>query len=127
MTDTILSRRQSFVGRRQTLAPGESTAWHTDPCQRFSVVLRGRRLAIEYADTGEVVRFPVSPGEADWDEPTDRTHRATNVGPDVYEEVTLFVLADPDGDPQPLGTPPSSSASAELRSESGDRSGELDR
>jgi len=27
--------------------------WHTDSCHRFSVVVRGERLRIEFRDTGE--------------------------------------------------------------------------
>ncbi|MCP5055370.1 MAG: hypothetical protein GY937_01445 [bacterium] len=48
MSDENLSRRGHYVARRQILEPGEATTWHTDPCHRFSVVMRGSKLAIEY-------------------------------------------------------------------------------
>ena len=101
MAEATLSNRENLLARRQTLEPGERTKWHTDAYYRLSVFVRGSMLAIAYADTGEVTRFPVSPGEADWDAPTDRVYRSTDVGPDVFEEVTLFVLATPGDDPQP--------------------------
>ena len=109
MAEETLQRRKNLAPRRQTLEPGESTGWHTDPCHRFSVVVRGSMLAIEYADTGEVKRLAVSPGESGWDEPTDRVHRATNLGSEVYEEVALFVLAEPNAEPQPHAEPAESS------------------
>ena len=36
-----------------------------------------------------------------WDEPTERIHRARNVGREIFEEVTVFFLDAPDADPQP--------------------------
>jgi hypothetical protein len=83
------------------LEPGESTAWHSDPFHRVTVVVRGDELAIEYSDAGETQRFPVYPGQADWDAPTDREHRAINVGAITYEEVAIFFLDHPDAVPQP--------------------------
>lgn len=100
MGDEKIDQRGTRLARRQILEPGESSPWHTDPHQRFSVVVRGSRLAIEYRD-GAADRFAVTPGEAGWDAPTDRVHRAVNVGPDVYEEVTLFLLDRPDAVAQP--------------------------
>jgi hypothetical protein len=75
--------------------------WHRDPFHRVSVVLRGDALAIEYRDGGETERFEVGPGEAGWDEPTDRLHRGVNVGENPYEEITVFFLDRPDAVPQP--------------------------
>ncbi len=40
-------------------------------------------------------------GQVDWDGPTDRVHRAVNVGTTPYEEVTVFFLNHPDALPQP--------------------------
>jgi hypothetical protein len=37
----------------------------------------------------------------DWDEPTDRPHRAVNVGRTPYEEVVVFFLDEPDTVAQP--------------------------
>ena len=101
MCEEIISKRDSMLSRRQILEPGESTPWHVDPYHRFSVVVRGCELAIEYKATGEQDRFTVSPGEAGWDEPTDRVHRAINVGTETFEEVTMFMLDHPDAVPQP--------------------------
>jgi hypothetical protein len=104
MIEEPICRRDTLFARRQILAPGESTPWHVDPYYRFAVVIRGNELAIEYRDSGEEERFPVSPGLAGWDEPTDRVHRGTNVGSDTYEEITLFFLDDPDAVPQPIAS-----------------------
>jgi hypothetical protein len=38
---------------------------------------------------------------ADWDEPTEKVHRAVNVGSLAYEEVTTFFLDRPGANPQP--------------------------
>jgi hypothetical protein len=66
-----------------------------------SVVLRGDALMIEFRDGDPSERFDVTPGEAGWDEPTDRVHRGINVGEQPYEEVTVFFLDRPDAVPQP--------------------------
>ena len=76
-------------------------AWHTDPCHRFSVVVRGDELAIEFRDGKETATFSVRPGEAGWDEPEARLHRGVNVGKATYEEVVTFYLEHPGMDPQP--------------------------
>jgi hypothetical protein len=65
------------------------------------VVLQGDALAIEYRDGAETHRFDVTPGQADWDEPTDRAHRGVNFGEGPYEEVTIFFLDTPDAVAQP--------------------------
>ena len=43
----------------------------------------------------------VAPGEVDWSEPSDRVHRAVNVGTEMFEEVVTFFLDRPDALPQP--------------------------
>ena len=101
MAEEVLFQRGTTLVRRMRLEPGEAMPWHRDPCHRVSVVLHGSELAIEYRDSGEVNRFPVTPGEADWDEPTDRVHRGVNVGTEPYEEVVIFFLDRPDAIPQP--------------------------
>ena len=58
-------------------------------------------LAIEYRDGGVSQRIPLVPGEAGWDEPTERVHRGVNVGGTPYEEVTVFFLDREDAEPQP--------------------------
>jgi hypothetical protein len=40
-------------------------------------------------------------GEVDWLEPSDRVHRAVNVGKAVFEEVVTFFLDHPEAAPQP--------------------------
>ena len=101
MLDERLFQRDTTLVRRLRLAPGEVMPWHRDPFHRVTVVLSGDELAIEYREGGEGERFPVTPGQADWDEPTDRVHRGVNVGREPYEEVTIFFLDRPDAVPQP--------------------------
>ena len=43
----------------------------------------------------------ITPGQVDCEEPTERVHRAVNVGKEIYEQVTVFFLDHPDGGPQP--------------------------
>ena len=102
MTDQIISQRGMTLLRRLTLEPGEATAWHVDPYHRISVVVRGEALEIEYRDGRGSDRVTVAEGEAGWDEPTDRVHRAINVGRTTYEEVTVFFLDRADAIPQPI-------------------------
>jgi hypothetical protein len=101
MAEEMLIRRGTTLVRRMRLEPGEAMPWHRDPFHRVTVVLEGSELAIEYRDSGEVARIPVTPGEAGWDEPTDRVHRGVNVGAAAYEEVAIFFLDRPDAVPQP--------------------------
>jgi quercetin dioxygenase-like cupin family protein len=100
VTEEKLFQRGTIRVRRLRLAPGEAMHWHRDPFHRVSVVLSGDALAIEYRD-GTSHRFAVSPGQAGWDEPTDRVHRGVNVGEQPYEEVTVFFLDHPDAVAQP--------------------------
>ena len=97
----IITRRDELVIRRLVLEPGEAMLWHTDPCHRFTVVVRGDQLGIEFRGAGETVTFPVRPGAAEWDEPEARPHRGVNVGTTTYEEVVTFYLEHPGMDPQP--------------------------
>jgi len=101
MTDERLFQRGTTLVRRLRLAPGEAMHWHRDPYHRVTVVLEGDALEIQYRDGGDSVRVEVSPGQADWDEPTDRVHRGVNIGDSRYEEVTIFFLDAPDSVPQP--------------------------
>jgi quercetin dioxygenase-like cupin family protein len=101
MIEEILHHRECVLVRRQVLAPGESTKWHRDPRRRISVVLKGQALAIEFRDATPTVQVAVTPGQVDWSEPSDRVHRAVNIGATEYEEIAIFFLSAPDGDPQP--------------------------
>ena len=101
MPEEELIRRDTVLVRRLRLEPGEAMPWHTDPCHRVTVVLAGERLAIEARDGSELARFEVTPGQVDWDEPSECIHRGVNVGSLPYEEVTVFFLARPDAVPQP--------------------------
>jgi hypothetical protein len=101
MQAEIITRRDDLIVRRAILAPGEATPWHTDLVHRFTVVVRGDRLAIEFRDGGERDEFDVYPGVADWDAPELRVHRAINVGKETFEEVVVFFLQDDVRDPQP--------------------------
>src|SRR5262245_44068458 len=96
----VLHHRGNTLVRRQRLAPGEATPWHRDPFHRVTVVLSGDRLEIEYRDGSAPAVWDVTPGEVDWVEPSDRVHRAVNVGKEVFEEVVTFFLDRPDAEPQ---------------------------
>jgi hypothetical protein len=98
----LITNRNELVIRRLVLDPGEAMFWHKDNCHRFSVVVRGSRLAIEYKDSGEIVEFEVFPGMTGWDAPEQRAHRAINRGSDTYEEVVTFYRSSSDLDPQPI-------------------------
>jgi len=97
----VLYHRGNYLVRRQRLAPGEASPWHRDPFHRVTVVLSGDFLAIELRDGGETQTWKVTAGEVDWSEPSDRVHRAVNVGKEVFEEVVTFFLDRPDAVPQP--------------------------
>jgi hypothetical protein len=43
----------------------------------------------------------VTSGQVDWEEPSDRIHRAVNVGDAPYEEITVFFLDHADDVAQP--------------------------
>ena len=99
-TETI-SERMDLIIRRHILEPGEALPWHTDRCRRFTVVVSGEALSIEYRDSDEMESFPVHAGMADWDEPQQRVHRGINTGNVPYEEVIVFFLDEPRMEPQP--------------------------
>ena len=97
----VLHHRGNYLVRRQRLPPGEATPWHRDPFHRVTVVLSGDVLNIEFRDGGETQSWNITVGEVDWSEPSDRVHRAVNVGKEVFEEVVTFLLDRPDAVPQP--------------------------
>ena len=97
----VLHHRGNYLVRRLHLAPGEATPWHRDPFHRLSVILSGDLVHIEFRDNGEVIPWKIAVGEVDWSEPSDRIHRAVNVGEQVFEEVVTFFLDRPDANPQP--------------------------
>lgn len=101
MKSETITQRDDLIIRRHILDPGEALPWHTDLCQRFTVVVSGEALRIEYRDTGEVQTFPVHPGLADWDSPEPRVHRGVNAGTVPYEEVIVFFIDEPTMEPQP--------------------------
>lgn len=101
MIGETISQRGTTLVRRLLLEPGEATPWHVDPFHRVTVIVRGEALTIEYRDVGETEGVAVSAGQSDWDTPTDRVHRAVNVGGATYEEVTIFFLDHPGSVPQP--------------------------
>jgi hypothetical protein len=100
MKIAVITETDDLLIRRMELLPGEAMFWHADSCRRFTVVVRGSRLAIEYRDTGDVTEFDVPTGTADWDEPEPRVHRAINRGTGIYEEVVTFFRVSADIDPQ---------------------------
>ncbi|PYV95412.1 MAG: hypothetical protein DMG89_21570 [Acidobacteria bacterium] len=100
-TQQVLHHRGNYLVRRQRLAPGEASPWHRDPFHRVTVVMSGDLLNIEFRDGEKPQQWKVTVGEVDWVEPTNRTHRAVNVGREVFEEVVTFFLDRPDAEPQP--------------------------
>ena len=104
MIHETLSHRGTTLVRRLVLEPGEATSWHVDPFHRVTVIVRGEALMIEYRDGAKSERFEIRAGQADWDAPTGREHRAVNVGGTTYEEVAIFFLDHPDAIPQPSAT-----------------------
>lgn len=100
MTDEVLFQHGNIMVRRLRIGPGEAIPWHRDPVHRIAVVLGGDVLSIEYRDGGKSQQVEITPGEVDWEEPTDRVHRAVNVGTQPYEQVTVFLLDRPDAVPQ---------------------------
>jgi quercetin dioxygenase-like cupin family protein len=97
----VLHHHGNCLVRRQRLAPGEASPWHHDPFHRVTVVLSGDLLQIEFRDASEPHAWRVTPGEVDWAEPTNRVHRAVNVGKEPFEEVVTFFLDRADADAQP--------------------------
>ena len=101
MKSETITERVDLIIRRHILDPGEALPWHTDLCHRFTVVVSGEALSIEYRDSGEIENFEVRPGMADWDAPEPRVHRGINSGTVPYEEVIIFFIDKPNLEPQP--------------------------
>jgi hypothetical protein len=101
MKSETITQRDELIIRRHILEPGEALPWHTDLCQRFTVVVTGETIQIEYRDTGEIETIAVQPGMADWDQPQSRIHRGINAGNVTFEEVIVFFLDRPGMEPQP--------------------------
>jgi hypothetical protein len=101
MKSETITQRPHLIIRRHILEPGEALPWHVDRCHRFTVVVTGESLRIEYRDSGEVENFAVHPGMADWDEAQTKVHRGLNVGSVPYEEVIMFFIDQPGMEPQP--------------------------
>jgi len=97
----VLHHRGNCLVRRQRLNPGQATPWHRDPYHRVTVVLSGDLLNIEFRDGGATQPCKITAGEVDWSEPSDRVHRAVNVGQQMFEEVVTFFLDRSDAVPQP--------------------------
>ncbi len=101
----LITRRDDLLIRRMVLEPGESMFWHHDVCERFSVVVRGDALGVQFLDDPIIQPLVIHPGLADWDVPEPRVHRAINIGVETFEEVVTFLLRAPDQDPQPVHNP----------------------
>lgn len=97
---TGICRKYSIIAET-TWCGGRASPRHRDPYRRVTVVLSGDRLAIEFRDGSETLSWDVTMGEVDWSAPSDRVHRAVNVGKQVFEEVVTFLLDRPDAEPQP--------------------------
>ncbi len=101
MSVTTIGQRGNTLLKRMRLLPGESTPWHRDPYERVTTVLTGGVLAIEFRDGSPVEHVRLTRGQATFEEPVDKLHRAVNVGTEPYEEVSVFFLDRPDAVPQP--------------------------
>jgi hypothetical protein len=75
--------------------------WHRDLFQKVAVVLHGDLLSIEYSDGGKSQRSRSRRVRFEWEEPSARVHRAVNVGKQPYEQVTVFLLDNPNAVAQP--------------------------
>ena len=102
MISETISQRTDLIIRRHILEPGEALPWHSDLCHRFSVVIRGEAIAIEYRDSKEIETIPVQAGLADWDAPQPKIHRAINIGKVPFEEIIIFFIDKPGMEPQPI-------------------------
>ena len=101
MISETISQRTDLIIRRHILEPGEALPWHSDLCHRFSVVIRGEAIAIEYRDSKEIETITVHAGLADWDAPHPKIHRAINIGKVPFEEIIIFFIDKPGMEPQP--------------------------
>lgn len=101
MKSETITERPDLIIRRHVLEPGEALPWHTDRCHRFTVVVSGEALRIEYRATGELENFPIHPGMTGWNAPEPKVHRGINAGNVPYEEVIMFFLEEPGLEPQP--------------------------
>jgi hypothetical protein len=99
--EEILHRQGNILVRRLRLESGEATRWHRDPYERLTVTVQGEALAIEYRDGAAPDSIEVTPGQTGWDGPSERPHRAVNVGRQAYEEVVVFFLDRAGADAQP--------------------------
>jgi len=66
MQAEVITRRDDLRMRRLVLGPGEAMPWHTDACHRFSVIVCGQQLTIEFRETGEQIGVVVHPGMVGW-------------------------------------------------------------
>ena len=62
MRSETITQRDDLIIRRHILEPSEALPWHRDLCHRFTVVVTGERLQIEYRDTGEIEIIHVQAG-----------------------------------------------------------------
>jgi len=101
MTIELITEREELVIWKLTLLPGAASHWHTDNCSRFTVIVTGDRLAIEFRDQEERLSIEVQPGSYGWDEPESRVHRAVNIGRSKYVEIVTFYRKNSSIEAQP--------------------------
>ena|SRR5512138_1959198 len=106
MRSETITERADLIIRRHILEPGDALPWHVDRCHRFTVVVSGEAIRIEYRDSDKVENFAVHAGMADWDAPQPKVHRGVNVGNVPYEEVIVFFIDEPGMEPQPEAKSP---------------------
>ena len=101
MNIELITEREDLVISKMTLLPGEAGNWHTDNCPRFTVIVTGDKLGIEFRDHKERLDIYVQPGSNGWDEPESRVHRAVNIGIEEYVEIVTFYRESSSIAPQP--------------------------
>src|SRR6266498_900387 len=101
MKSETITERADLIIRRHILEPGEALPWHTDRCHRFTVVVTGEALRIEYRHSDKIENSAIHPGLAECDEPQTKVHGGINGGNVPYEEEIVFFIDELGMGPQP--------------------------
>jgi len=70
----------TLLARRLVLAPRQATWWYRDSFHRGSVVFSGDVVAMEFRDGTPGKHVKITPGQVDWDGPSERILPAVNIG-----------------------------------------------
>jgi quercetin dioxygenase-like cupin family protein len=98
----VLLRNESVIVMRVTLAPGESTLFHTHSHDRVAIDLTDARITLQKLGEPASPPEPTKPGDISTSESKGPyTHRVNNLGSDVFEVLDVELLHRP---MQPAGT-----------------------